>query len=166
MIRCFGYTTKINDAHKWRFLYWWKLLLVNPLFFFPIFLLAQNKDSKKNEIIETRIEYLIEDAEESDADYTTIFDQLTYFIEHPLNLNKANIDDLEALGILGSFQINNLLVHQEKNGKLMTLEELQTIEGFDLATIKRLLPFVKVTSNVDDAQLKLKTLLKKMIIIL
>ncbi|MBL4668635.1 MAG: helix-hairpin-helix domain-containing protein [Flavobacteriales bacterium] len=121
---------------------------------------SQNREDDKNKIIEKRIEYLVEDAEESDADYTTIFDQLSYFFDHPLNLNRANLYDLEELGILTSIQINNLLEHIEENGKLMTLEELQTIEGFDSETIKLILPFVKISTNVDNAQLSLKELLK------
>jgi len=121
---------------------------------------AQSKEEEKNKIIEKRIEYLIEDAEESDADYTTIFDQLAYFFDHPLNINRADLDDLEELGILTSIQINNLLGHIEANGKLMTLEELQTVEGFDYEVIKLLLPFVKVSSDVDNAQLSLRELLK------
>jgi len=123
-------------------------------------LLAQNKEEQKNQIIEKRIEYLIDDAAESDADYTTIFDQLSYFFDHPLNLNRADLDDLEELGMLTGIQVNNLLVHIEDNGKLMTLEELQTIEGFDADIIKLLLPFVKVSSDVDDAQLSVRELLK------
>ena len=122
--------------------------------------IAQTKEDEKNKIIEKRIEYLVEDAEESDADYTTIFDQLSYFFDHPLNLNRADLDDLEEVGILTSIQINNLLEHIEENGKLMTLEEMQTIEGFDSEVIRLLLPFVKVSSDVDNAQLSLKELLK------
>jgi len=121
---------------------------------------SQSKEEEKNKIIEKRIEYLIEDAEESDADYTTVFDQLAYFFDHPLNLNRADLDDLEELGILTSIQVNNLLEHIEGNGKLMTLEELQTVEGFDSEVIKLLLPFVKVSSDVDNAQLSLRELLK------
>ena len=123
-------------------------------------IIAQNKEDEKNKIIEKRIEYLIEDAEESDADYTTIFDQLAYFFDHPLNLNRAGLDDLEEVGILTSIQINNFLEHIENNGKLMTLEELQTIEGFDSEVIKLLLPFVRVSAGVDNAQLSLRELLK------
>ncbi|MBL4592660.1 MAG: helix-hairpin-helix domain-containing protein, partial [Flavobacteriales bacterium] len=129
------------------------------LLLFPIVSFSQNKEDDKNKIIEKRIEYLIEDAEESDADYTTIFDQLTYFYNHPLNLNKAKLNDLEALGLLTSIQINYLLEHIENNGKLMTLEELQTIEGFDGETISLLLPFVKISSSVDNAQLSFKELI-------
>ena len=124
-----------------------KAIFVIALILNSSILLAQSKEDEKNKIIEKRIEYLIEDAEESDADYTTIFDQLAYFFDHPLNINRAGLDDLEELGILTSIQINNLLGHLEENGKLMTLEELQTVEGFDSEVIKLLLPFVKVSSE-------------------
>ena len=106
--------------------YFWVFLLM-----FPVVSFSQNKEDDKNSIIEKRVEYLIEDAEESDADYTTIFDQLSYYFDHPLNLNRADLNDLEELGLLTSIQINYLLGHIEENGKLMTLEELQTINGFD-----------------------------------
>lgn len=130
------------------------------LFFMQDFLYAQSKEDDKNQIIEERIEYLSETDEEPDADYTTIFDQLSHYFDKPLNLNKASLDELESLGLLSSIQINNLLRHIEKNGKLMTLEELQTIDGFDLRTIKRILPFVRVSSNVDSAQLSFSELIK------
>ncbi len=137
-----------------------KKYLLAILILFPGIIFAQNKEDDKNKIIEKRVEYLIEDAEESDADYTTIFDQLSYFYDHPLNLNRAGLNDLEELGVLTSIQINNLLAHVENNGKLMTLEELQTVEGFDLEVIKLILPFVKVSTDVDSPQLALKELIK------
>ena len=62
--------------------------LVLIFFLLPIISFSQNKEDDKNSIIEKRIEYLVEDAEESNADYTTIFDQLSYFYNHPLNLNR------------------------------------------------------------------------------
>ena len=141
----------------------WKSFHIKLLVFvllFPILSFGQNREDDKNKIIEKRVEYLIEDAEESDADYTTIFDQLSYFYDHPLNLNRADLDDLEELGLLTSIQINYLLAHIENNGKLMTLEELQTVEGFDSEIIKLLLPFVKVSTDVDNAQLSFKELIK------
>ncbi len=127
---------------------------------FPSILFSQFTEDDKNTIIEKRIEYLIEDAEDSDADYTTIFDQLSFYYDHPLNLNRAELSELEGLSLLTSIQINNLLLHIEKNGKLMTLEELQTVNGFDLDDIKMILPFVKLNTDVDSPQLTLKELLK------
>ncbi|MDB4533742.1 helix-hairpin-helix domain-containing protein [Vicingaceae bacterium] len=137
-----------------------RVILLSLLLIISTTSYSQNKESKKNKIIEKRVEYLIEDAEESGADYTTIFDQLSYYFDHPLNLNRADLDNLEELGLLTSIQINNLLGHIEENGKLMTLEELQTVEGFDDELIRLLLPFVKVSTNVDNAQLSFKELLK------
>jgi len=103
---------------------------------------------------------LIESEESSDIDYTTIFEQLNYYYDRPLNLNKASTNELKELSLFSDIQINNLLSHIENNGKLMTLEELQTIQGFDLATIRMITPFVKVSADVDSPQLSLNELLK------
>lgn len=120
---------------------------------------AQKEDTK-NTIIEKRIEYLVELGEESDVDYNTVFDQLLYYLEHPLNLNKAEQDDLERLNLLNSIQINYLLEHIEKNGKLLALEELQTIQGFDLELIERIFPFVKLSTNLSKSRLSWRSLVK------
>ncbi|MBE7443413.1 MAG: helix-hairpin-helix domain-containing protein [Flavobacteriales bacterium] len=125
---------------------------------FPLF--SQITEEEKNQIIEQRVEYLIESEESSDIDYTTIFEQLNYFYDRPLNLNRASINELKELSLFSDIQINNLLLHIENNGKLMTLEELQTIQGFDLATIRMITPFVKVSADVDSPQLSLNELLK------
>ena len=93
-------------------------LIILVLLVFPSISFSQNKEEAKNSIIENRIEYLIDNVEESDVDYTTLFTQLDYYFEHPLNLNRAELADLEELGLLSAIQINNLLEHIEKNGKL------------------------------------------------
>lgn len=117
-------------------------------------LLAQKNDDSKNEIIEQKVEYLLENADENTTvDYTTLFEQLTYFFEHPINLNRADVEDLKSLMLLTDIQINNLIDHINTNGKLITLEELQTINGFDLSTIKLILPFVKVSHQLDSPKI-------------
>jgi len=126
----------------------------------PVNLLAQNTEEEKNKIIEQRVEYLVDNAEESDVDYTTIFEQLAFYYDKPLNLNRATLSELQELSILTDLQINALLNHIEENGKLMTMEELQTIEGFDVGDIRMIMPFVKVSANVDTPQLTFKELLK------
>lgn len=126
----------------------------------PIFLFSQVTEEEKNQLIEQRVEYLIESEEASDVDYTNVFEQLNYYFDRPLNLNRASSSDLRELSLLSDIQINNLVSHIEKNGKLMTLEELQTIQGFDLTTIRMITPFTKVSANVDNPQLSISELLK------
>jgi len=125
---------------------------------FPQKAFSQQKATNESEIIEKRVEYLTEIAQESDVDYTTVFDQLVYYYNHPLNINRASLGDLQELLLLTDIQINYLLEHIEKNGKLISLEELQTIEGFTPETIDLILPFVKVGTGVDTPQLSFKEL--------
>ena len=61
---------------------------------------------KKQFIIEQSIENIAENTEEEDIDFTTLFDQLSYYYEHPININKNNIEfDLKELKLLTQFQI-------------------------------------------------------------
>ena len=74
-----------------------------------------------------------------------IYETLLNYYQAPLNLNAASREDLRALLLLSEVQITNLLHHREANDLLLSVYELQSIEGFDLRTIGRLLPFVAVT---------------------
>lgn len=113
----------------------------------------------KNTIIETRIEYL--GGENEDIDYTTLFDNLLFYYDHPLNLNKVNeLDKLIEVYLLNEIQINELKLHIEKNGKLISLYELQALESFDLNTIKNLEPFVVVNKNFDATSATLSEITK------
>ncbi len=73
-----------------------------------------------------------------------IYETLLNNYQAPLNLNAASREDLRALLLLSETQITNLLRHREANGLLLSVYELQSIEGFDLRTIARVLPFVAV----------------------
>ncbi|MES2397255.1 MAG: helix-hairpin-helix domain-containing protein [Bacteroidota bacterium] len=101
--------------------------------------------------IQQQLENIAENSENEDADYTNLLEGLIYFKEHPINLNNTNKEELQQLTFLNDIQINYLLRHIEKNGKLITIYELQSINGFDLQTIKKILPYVRVTDNFTSA---------------
>lgn len=111
-----------------------------------------NDDSDVQQLIESTAE---NNATE-DADYTNLIEALFYYKEHPINLNQTNKDELIQFPFLSEIQINNLLNHIDKNGKLITICELQGISGFDLQTIKKLLPYVYVTDNLNKANFSIK----------
>ncbi len=98
--------------------------------------------------IEDRIESVAETADES-ADFTELAENLKYFSRNPINLNFTTMEQLQRLGLLNDIQINNLLTHIKKNGKLLSLEELQTIDGFDVQDIYNIMPYIKI-SEVND----------------
>lgn len=101
--------------------------------------------------IQQQLENIAENSENEDADYTNLLEGLIYYLEHPINLNSATKEELQQLQFLNDIQINYLLRHIEKNGKLITIYELQGINGFDLQTIKKILPYVRVTDHFTTA---------------
>jgi hypothetical protein len=120
---------------------------------------VDDEDDKTN-IIEQRVEYLLENSDDTEGDFTTIFENLLYYYEHPINLNNTNYEELSLLGLLTDIQIKQLLDHIAKYGKLLTIYELQTIPSFDLETIRLILPFVKVSGSVDKMHVSFKEMMQ------
>jgi DNA uptake protein ComE-like DNA-binding protein len=121
-------------------------------------------NSKSNEQVDEQInqniELISEQMQSEDGDLSSLTDTWTYYKSHPLNLNKAKKEELEDLLLLTDIQINNLLLHREKNGYLISIYELQSINGFDLATIKKIIPFVYVSDNFNSAFFSTKEMFK------
>lgn len=116
-------------------------------------------EREKNLIVESRIEFLLDNNESGEADYTTLFEQLEFYYRKPINLNRTDYEELQTLGLISDILINNLLIHLEQHGKLFTLEELQTVKGFDSETIQLILPFVSVNSNLDSPNVSFREII-------
>ncbi len=106
------------------------------------------------------MELLSEQLQSEDDDLSSLTDIWNYYRKNPLNLSRATKEDLQELQLLTDIQINYLLKHREKNGYLITVYELQSIEDFDLATIKKILPFIYVSDNFNSAFFSLREMFK------
>jgi len=124
-------------------------------------LLAQEivTDPKTDNLIERKIETIAENSSE-DIDYTTLFENLAFYREHPLDLNYASAEDLQQLFILTDFQIANLINHRVRFGKLLSIYELQAVEGFDLPLIYQLQAVVRVDRSLNRLNISVKDILK------
>ena len=69
---------------------------------------------------------------------------LDYFIRHPLNLNTASEDDLIQLHMLEVLQVKNFISYRNLLGPLLNIYELQSVPGWDMETIHKLLPYIKI----------------------
>ena len=107
------------------------------------------------------IENNAQQTESESFDYDAYIDELEYFKEHPINLNKAEASELDDLPLLNAQQISSLLEYIAKNGKLISIFELQAVPGFDLVLINRLLPYVKVDNDVREEHFTAKQLFGK-----
>ncbi len=114
---------------------------------------AQIKDQEKS--IENLIEEIAGSVDE-DLDYTSLIEDLNFYAQNPLNLNKATREDLEKFQFLDDFQIEGILAYQKEAGEMQTIYELQLVDGFTTDDIRMIIPFVKVGDAKQGIQLNLK----------
>ncbi len=123
------------------------IVLLTLLLFWSAFLLAQDTDNfDLEDFIESN--FPIQD---DDTNYEDIYESLFQLYQSPINLNQATRQDLQSLFVLSNLQINSFLEYRTKNGKLLSIYELQAIPSFDLPTIRQILPFVQVDETVLQA---------------
>lgn len=114
-------------------------------------------------MIDSLIGNLAETLPESETghyDLSEIGDRLAWHLRHPLDLNRASFEELHALFMLNDLQISSLLDHIRLAGPLADILELQSVRNFDLATVRRLLPFVTVAPETVTSPFSLNTILK------
>ncbi|WP_168797489.1 ComEA family DNA-binding protein [Neolewinella litorea] len=111
------------------------------------------------------MDQLIEDVVAQQAEeggeftFNAAFDVLEAYARRPLDLNAATAEELGSLYLLSPLQIDRLLAYREALGRFISIYELQAVPGLDLETIRRLLPYVKVGTGLDDVSVPLSTLL-------
>jgi hypothetical protein len=123
------------------------ILLISPL-------LAQNFPKE-----EIDLDSFIQDLfalQDDDSNYEDLYETLFMLYQNPVNLNRTTPEELRSLYVLSELQIDQFFKHVEKNGKLLTIYELQAIPEWDMRTIYNLMPFVTVRNaglNIDSRSL-------------
>lgn len=127
------------------------------LLFMSIFAMAQEPPKK-----EVDLEILADQLfgfQDLDLNYQELYENIALLLSNPINLNKANAEQLRFLNLLSEYHIQSLLDYRKENGDLLSTYELQSVPGFDLATIDKILPFVTVDNS--SAQGSLWTRIRK-----
>ncbi len=83
-------------------------------------------------------------SQSEDLNYEDLYEQLLLHYENPLDINSASFTELQGLFILTQEQILHLRAHITDFGPLLSIYELAYIEGFDMLTIEKLIPFVRI----------------------
>ena len=117
---------------------------------------AQSEEEPENRPAALESEAAKKDAEPEDDAYEMDLDD---FRRHPADLNSAVGDILLQLHMLSVFQIRNLISYRKLLGPLISIYEMQAIPGWDLESIRSVMPYVHVThgqSLYDDIKEKWK----------
>jgi hypothetical protein len=127
--------------------YTWLLLATFFFVFGQVSFAQQDPGTSLDSMIKDLIESLAPDLPE-DYDLSELAETLTFLHQHPINLNTASADELKALVFLSPLQISNYFEHIKQSGPILDLLELQSIADFDVGTVQRMLPFVRLTEKV------------------
>ncbi|MDR4987927.1 MAG: helix-hairpin-helix domain-containing protein [Bacteroidales bacterium] len=107
------------------------------------------------------IESLLETGEfEDTGGQDELLERLELLSMHPVNLNRSSMEELRQLFMLNDIQLFNLLQHIETHGRLISIDELQSIEGFDRQTIAAILPFVYLGDTRDRRHFRFENMFR------
>lgn len=103
--------------------------------------------------LEDIVEDLLEN-ETSNDDYSDLADQLRFLVENPVNLNTATKEELESLFFLNTLLVYHLIAYRENYGQLLSIYELQVIDGYDVSMVRKIEPFITVDNQTDVAAVR------------
>jgi hypothetical protein len=92
------------------------------------------------------------EGDETEIEDDTYLQSLMQFRRNKLNLNTADASELRELRVLSVLQIQSLLRYRQLLGNLLTIYELQAVPLWDMETIQRVLPYVRVEDPVSFAR--------------
>ncbi len=107
---------------------------------------SQEKDRRSRGNDGVDLDEIIQDLVQLDDDvnYEDMYESMFQYQRNKINLNNTTAEELRNIYILSDLQINSLMSHIDRYGKLLSIYELQSVPGFDLVTIATLLNFAEV----------------------
>lgn len=96
-----------------------------------------------------------------ETDLSELSARLYYYKDHPIDLHHAQPEQLKELVFLSAVQIENFFAYILSAGRIADLLELQSIEGFDVETVARILPFVTLKAQPLIARVSIKSIRSK-----
>lgn len=107
------------------------------------------------------IEDLADEAEESSEKLETLYAELSYLAEHPLDLNSVTEEQLTKLPFLTDRQVEQLIRYRRSVKAFVSIYELKAIPDMDFTTIELLYPFVYVGDiSVNKRKITVENMLK------
>lgn len=122
---------------------------------------AQESAGRTVEQIIADIYEQVSENSDTEIDFTSFYEDMIYYSENPINLNKTTKEELEKLQFLSDIQVDNILHYLYRYAPLNTIYEMQLIEGLDMTDIRMLLPFVMLgEAGARKETLRLKDVFK------
>jgi competence ComEA-like helix-hairpin-helix protein len=126
------------------------ILILSTVLYPSETVIAQQKDSTQ-----TRIEQDLEraldefDSDESEQNLEELLEFLQNLANNPLNINRADIDDLLQVPGLNFRLAQNIVEYRETEAPFQSINDLLNVSGIGEATLDRIQPYIAVSSGLD-----------------
>ncbi len=107
------------------------------------------------EVTNSNVEQMLEalsEADELETEDDSYLQQLSQLKRNPLNLNTATLPELQIFRVLNELLLIQLINYRNLMGPFQSIYELQAVPGWDVETIRRVLPYVTVGSTRPAVQ--------------
>ena len=74
-------------------------------------------------------------------------ERLEDYLSRPLKINMVNHSRLRESGLLTHYQIVSLIDYRNRHGDILSLTELSAVDGFSQDFVRRLAPFISLSSS-------------------
>jgi hypothetical protein len=89
------------------------------------------------------------DVDQAETEDDSYLQQLEQYRRNPINLNETEANQLRELRILTDLQISHFISYRKLFGKFISIYELQAIPSWDVETIRKLVPYITLSSPVS-----------------
>ncbi|KIC93219.1 helix-hairpin-helix domain-containing protein [Flavihumibacter solisilvae] len=77
--------------------------------------------------------------------------QLSFLKGRQLNINAVSLEQLSVFSFLTPLQLQSFFQYRHLFGPFISRYELQAVPGWDIITIRRILPFLSVSNDIESA---------------
>lgn len=101
------------------------------------------------------IDYLETTEENSKIDGEEMHEILSELENRPIDINNSNEDDLRQIPFLTEIEIYQIIQHRKRYGKFQTFYELKHLPNFTIEKIKKVLPYLTITTENSEKSLNI-----------
>ena len=137
---------------------YFSIILILISFFFYNKLIFSQTDSTTINSEDAVDDLLQESTEEIDNDQLyEVFDELS---RNPINLNKADISDLQKIPFIDLATAKAIIAYRKKYGTFFSVNELYSIKGLNDELVKKIVPFVSTREQTVTEEKNANTFLQ------
>ena len=105
---------------------------------------------RTEEVLEDILQEPVEELDNSD-----LYEELEYLIRNPVDINNADISELQSLPGMDLASAEIIINHRKKYGYFFTVGELNMVQNLDNELIKKISPFISIEKvdfkvDIDD----------------